>query len=158
MIAVEEITTEETDDEMTTYNHSYICLEILTQIIPNKAFKPLPELTLDIDKGIKPDISVYPKELAPQPDFFTDITRYNKMPVLAIEVISPSQNIQDLLEKSKNLVSAGVKTVWTIEPFSKTIFVTTNAGIQIFHNTTVESEGIKVDFQAIFGSDVSLSA
>lgn len=155
MIAVEEIT-EEVTEEMPTYNHSYICLEIISQILPNQAFKPLPELTLNIGNGITPDISVYPVELAPKPNFFSDITRYDKMPFLAIEIISPSQDIQDLLNKAQMLIQSGVKSVWTIEPFSRTVFVTNENGNRLFHNTKVESEGVRVDFQKIFGSDLSL--
>ncbi|MEP6900285.1 MAG: Uma2 family endonuclease [Actinomycetota bacterium] len=157
MIAVEE-TTEEIINEMPTYNHSYICLEIIIQILALQKFRPLPELTLNIGKGITPDISVYPIELAPQPNFFSDIIRYDKMPHLAIEVVSPSQNIQDLLEKAQMLIEAGAKTVWTVEPFSHSIWVTNEEGTKLFHNTTIESEGITVDFQKIFGSDISLSA
>lgn len=144
--------TDEVFDEMTTYNHSYICFEILTQLIPNKDIKPLPELTLDIGKGIKPDISIFPKDLAPQPNYLSDITRYDKMPLLAIEVISPSQDIQDLLNKADMLVKEGVKTVWTIEPFGRTIFVTTKEGTEILHNALVESDGISIDFAKIFDS------
>lgn len=144
---------EEILDEMTTYNHSYICLEILTQLIPNQEIKPLPELTLDIGKGIKPDISVFPKDLVPSPNYLRDITRYNKMPVLAIEVISPSQDVQDLLDKADLLVKEGVKAVWTIEPFGRTIFITTKEGTEIVHNTLVESDGIAVDFAKIFRSN-----
>jgi Uma2 family endonuclease len=73
------------------------------------------------------------------------------MPLLAIEVISASQNIQDLLEKSKLLVQHNVKAVWTIEPFTNTIFVTTPSGIQKFPSQLIESEGIQVDFKKIFG-------
>lgn len=157
MIAVEEIA-EDTTNEMPTYNHSYICLEIIIQILALRKFRPLPELTLNIGNGITPDISVYPIESAPKPDFFSDIFRYEIMPLLAIEVVSPSQNIQDLLEKAQLLTNSGVKTVWTIEPFSHSIWVTNESGTKLFHNTTIESEGISVDFQKIFGDDLSLSA
>ena len=157
MLAIEE-TTEEIENEMPTYNHSYICLEIIIQILALQKFRPLPELTLDIGKGITPDISVYPVELAPQPNFFSDITRYDKMPHLAIEVVSPSQNIQDLLEKAQMLIKSGAKAVWTVEPFSHSIWITNAEGTKLFHNTKIESEGIAVDFEKIFGSDISLSA
>jgi len=76
--------------------------------------------------------------------------RYPEMPILAIEIISASQNIQDLLDQARKLVSVGIKAVWTIEPFGRTIFVTTREGEEIFHNQEVESEGIKVDFRKIF--------
>jgi Uma2 family endonuclease len=157
MIAVEE-TTEEVLEEMPTYNHSYVCLEIIIQILALGKFRPLPELTLNIGNGITPDISVYPVTSAPKPDFFSDIFRYDVMPILAIEVISPSQNIQDLLEKAKLLNNSGIKTVWTIEPFSHSIWVTNERETKLFHNAKIESEGITVDFQKIFGGDLSLPA
>lgn len=156
MIAVEE-TTEENTNEMPTLNHSYICSQIMRQLLPNEQIEVLPELTLAIGNGLTPDISVYPKEEI-KPNFWSDITRFEKPPLLAIEVISPSQNIQDLLEKAKLLVQSGAKAVWTIEPFGYSIWVTTEKGTKLFHNATVESEGVKVDFQRIFGSDISLSA
>jgi Uma2 family endonuclease len=47
------------------------------------------------------------------------------MLIVAIEVISANQNIQDLLEKAQMLVTNRVKAVWTIETFSNSIFGTT---------------------------------
>lgn len=139
----------EEEQEMPSFNHSYICTKLLLQLSQNESYLPLVELTLDVDKGITPDISVFPKEKI-KPNFFEDIVRFPEMPTLAIEVISASQNIQDLLHKAKLLVSNGVKAVWTIEPFGNTIFITTPNGEQRFHNTEIESEGIKIDFRSIF--------
>ena len=73
------------------------------------------------------------------------------MPIFAIKVISASQNIQDLLIKADTLIEKGVKTVWTIEPFTNTIFVMTKDGEKKITNQTIESERIKVDFKKIFG-------
>lgn len=146
-VEIEEI--EEEEREMPSLNHSIICLRIIRQLIENPNLEPLPKLTLDIDKGITPDISVYPKEQI-SPDFLNDYTKYPKMPILAIEVISASQNIQTLIEKSKILIENNIKTVWTIEPYTNTIFVTTKSGIEKFQNQEIESEGIKVDFKKIF--------
>ena len=148
---VEELVDETIEEkEMPSFNHSYICGEIIEQIAENKIFKVFPELTLDIDKGLTPDISVYFREKT-KPNFRRDITRYSEMPILAVEIISASQNIQDLLEKAELLVKNGVKYVWTVEPFSETVFVTTENGEEIFHNQVVTSEDIKVDFKKIFG-------
>lgn len=146
---VEEIVVEEEEKEMPSFNHSFICAEIMEQLYENKKFKALPELTLDIDKGITPDISIYPAEQI-KPNFSRDITRYPEMPILAVEVISASQNIQDLLIKADELVEKGVRTVWTIEPFTNTIFVTNKDGEEKFYNEVITSEGIEVDFKKIF--------
>jgi Uma2 family endonuclease len=147
---VEEITVEEEEKEMLSLNRSFICAEIIEQLLENKEIKALPELTLDIDKGITPDICVYPKSQI-KPNFRRDVTKFPVMPILAIEIISASQNIQDLLIKADTLVAHGVKTVWTVEPFTNTIFVTTKNGEEKFTNQEIESEGIKVDFKKIFG-------
>jgi len=147
---VEEIVGEQIEErEMPSFNHSYICAEIIEQISESKQFKALPELTLDIGNGLTPDVSIYLRSKI-KPNFLRDFPKYPEMPVVAIEVISASQNIQDLLEKAQLLVANGVKAVWTIEPFSNSIFVTTKDGEEIFHNQAVESKGIKVDFRKIF--------
>ena len=143
---------EEEIEEMPSFNHSYICLQTILQLTQNPAIIPLPKLTLDIDKGLTPDISVFPKEQI-KPNFFHDITKYPEMPTLAIEIISASQNIQDLLIKANLLVNHGVKAVWTVEPFTNTVFVTDKIGEKRLHNQEVESEGIKVDFRSIFSNN-----
>jgi Uma2 family endonuclease len=139
-------------EEMPSFNHSYICLQTILQLNQNPDIIPLPELTLDVDKGLTPDISVFPKDKV-KPNFFEDITKYPDMPTLAIEIISASQNIQDLLAKAKLLVRNGVKAVWTVEPFTNTVFVTDKIGEKRLHNQIIESEGIKVDFRQIFATN-----
>jgi Uma2 family endonuclease len=140
---------QETKQKMPSLNHSYVCLQILKQLIQNEAIEPLPELTLDIDKGLTPDISVFLKA-AIKPQAFRDIPRFPDKPILAIEVISSSQTIQEMLQKASQLVAAGINAVWTIELYSKTIFVTTAQGETLFHAETVQSQGIQVDFSKVF--------
>jgi Uma2 family endonuclease len=139
----------EEEREMPSLNHSIICTKLLVELSKNEEYQPLVELTLDVDKGLTPDISVFPKGKI-KPNFFEDVTKYPEMPTLAIEIISASQNIQDLLTKAKLLVRQGVKAVWTVEPFTNTVFVTDKIGEKRLHNQEVESERIKVDFQQIF--------
>jgi Uma2 family endonuclease len=151
-LEVVEITEEER--EMPSLNHSIICTKLLVELSKNENYQPLVELTLDVDKGITPDISVFPKGKV-KANFFEDVTKYPEMPALAIEVISASQNIQDLLAKAKLLVRSGVNTVWTVEPFTNTVFVTDKIGEKRLHNQEVESGGIKVDFRQIFSPNLN---
>ncbi len=123
---------------------------MLRQLFNNSSIEVLTELTLDIANGLASDICVYPAE-AIHPNFSRDIVKMSEMPTLAIEVISASQNIQDILIKAERLIQAGVKAVWTVEPYSRTVFVTTEGGESILHNRPVASEGIQVDFKRIFG-------
>ncbi|MBI1925719.1 Uma2 family endonuclease [Candidatus Poribacteria bacterium] len=134
---------------MPSLNHSYICFQIFRQLLQNENIYALPELTLDIANELTSDISIFPKEQI-RPNFFHDISRFQQMPTLAIEVMSSSQTVQELLEKSSQMVEAGIKTVWIVEPYSRTVFVTTHTGKQLFHEEVVESEGIKTDFAKVF--------
>lgn len=136
-------------EEMPSLNHSYICAQLMRQLLQDETIQPLPELTLDIENGLTPDISVYRKEKI-HPNFFEDVLKVKELPVLAIEVISSSQSIQAILEKSKLLVNSGIKTVWTVEPYGRSVFVMNNQEKQLFHEDVVESEGIKVDFKKVF--------
>lgn len=138
-----------TETVMPSLNHSYVCLQITRQLLRNEEIEPLPELTLDVDNGLTPDISVYPKA-AIKPNFFHDIVRFKEMPLLAVEVVSSSQTIQEMLSKAQALIEAGVNTVWTVEPHSHSVFVTSLAGEHLYHQDCVESEGIQVDFAKVF--------
>ena len=136
---------------MPSLNHSYICAQIMRQLLKDESLQPLPELTLDIEKGLTPDISVFRKEQI-KPNFFEDILRMKELPVLAVEVISSSQSIQELLEKAKVLVKAGVATVWTVEPYGRSIFAVSSNEQKLFHEELVAAEGISVDFAKVFAS------
>lgn len=139
----------EIERDMPSLNHSYLCLQLIKQLIINDEIVPLPELTLDIANGLTPDISVFWKNKI-KPNLFHDVFKFPDKPILAIEVISSSQTIQEMLQKAKQLVSAGVETVWVVEPYSHTVFVITVDSETLFHSKIVESEGIVVDFSKVF--------
>ena len=151
-----EFPSEQHGAKLPSLNHSYLCVEILRQLLQQNTLQPLTELTLDVGKGLTPDICIYPKAHI-QPNFLRDVTRVREMPDVAIEILSASQNIQEILEKAATLVAAGVKAVWTIEPYGRTIFVTTQEGEQVHHDQRLESEGITVDFSQVFQSNQARS-
>jgi Uma2 family endonuclease len=140
----------ETAGDMPSLNHSYICTQIIRQLLQQPDFFPLTELTLNIDNGLTPDISVYSSEKI-NPDFFNDISKYDELPVMALEVVSSTQNIQTVLQKAKRLAESGVRYVLTLEPYTRTVFITRkDKENELVHNQPVEFEGISVDFKKIF--------
>lgn len=139
-------------EKIPSLNHSYLCTQIIKQLLQHAELLPLTELTLDIDNGLTPDICVYPVKQI-HPNFFNDVTRYDKLPLMAIEIISSSQNIQTILQKAKKLADAGIKTVLSLEPYTRTIFVTEkDKENALVYNSSVEIDGIYIDFKKIFES------
>ena len=136
---------------MPSLNHSYLCTQIIRQLLQYPELLPMTELTLNIENGLTPDISVYPVKQI-HPDFFNDVTRYDVLPIFAIEIVSSSQNIQSILQKAKQLTDAGIRQILTLEPYSRTVFITQkDKENQFVHNGTVEIEGCcKLDFKSIF--------
>jgi Uma2 family endonuclease len=124
-------------------------MEILRQLLADENILPMPELTLDIEKGMTPDISIFSSNQI-KPNFMRDVVKFQEPPRLAIEILSPTQTSQELLEQATALIKGGVKAVWTVEPYGRTVFVTTPEGDRIFHGETLETDGIKVDFGKVF--------
>lgn len=150
MLDMEFAEPEEAEEAMPSLNHSYLCTQLLRQLLQKPDIIPLAELTLNIEKGLTPDISIYPAgKIAP--DFFNDVFRYDEPPIIAIEIVSASQHIQRILRKAEQLAEAGVSTVLTLEPFTRTVFITRKGEEnRLVHNQPVEVEGITIDFKAIF--------
>ena len=98
MLETTELVGQEQEKELPSLNHSYICAQIMRQLLQDEKFQPLPELTLAVENGLTPDISVFLKEQI-QPNFFEDVPKVERLPLLAIEVISSSQSIQSIWTK-----------------------------------------------------------
>ncbi|MFB6098911.1 MAG: Uma2 family endonuclease [Salinibacter sp.] len=83
----------------------------------------LSELTLELDdRELTPDLSVY-AEL--EVDFTHDELRMAEPPLLAVEIASPTQSVQDLVDKIRFLIGHGVQTCWLVQPPLRTITVFT---------------------------------
>lgn len=79
------------------------------------------ELTLELDgREVTPDLSVYPKINV---DLVHDEVRVPDPPLLAVEIASPTQNVQDLVEKIEFLLDAGVQSCWLVQPPLRTVTV-----------------------------------
>jgi Uma2 family endonuclease len=63
---------------------------------------------------------VYPKR---EIDFVRDILRMTEIPLLAIEILSPSQVIQELIDKIEIYINAGVQSSWLVIPTTCTVTV-----------------------------------
>lgn len=79
------------------------------------------ELTLQLDdRELTPDLSIYE---AQEIDFLHDEVRLTEPPLLTMEIASPTQGIQALIDKAHFLLNHGVQSCWLVQPQLRTITV-----------------------------------
>lgn len=118
----------------------------------------LSELTLDTPpRGSTPDVVVYPY-------FDVDFTleypaRRSDPPLVTIEITglpsrSPSQSLDEMVDKANAYFAFGVKSCWIVQPQIKAVFVFDQPNhYQFFHdNDTLKDpvSGIELSLSAVF--------
>jgi Uma2 family endonuclease len=130
--------------EMSSKNHRLVQARLAVLINVLDEYNVATELSLDISdadrqkilkkygltatRELKADVAVYRAE-----EFdFTDLDdeednidplRVQKMPICAMEIVSPSQSSYEILQKCRAYFAMGVKTCWLIDPNLKVIIV-----------------------------------
>jgi Uma2 family endonuclease len=116
--------------------HGHVQLKLGT-VLDNSysdRFSLFSELSLDLNQWDSvPDISIFPKmEL----DYSKDEIKVTEPPLCAIEILSPSQSMQELISKARKYFSYGVKSCWLVIPSLKNIYVFSSPNdYQIFRDT-----------------------
>lgn len=120
--------------EMGSFNHGYLQIKIGSYFLDLPDFTPSSEFSLDISalsaltdlelvvptESLKPDIAVYDQWSV---DFYNDVLKADRMPVLAIEILSPRQGVQTLVDKFKVYFALGVQSCWLVYPYAQAIAV-----------------------------------
>ncbi len=121
------------EKEMGSRNHSFVQAKIPALLFNDERFSVFVELSLDTSQidlkpfglkakeELKPDVCVYPKSVGFNDD--DDDLKMQDMPPLAVEIVSPKQNLSDILSKFKAYFALGIKSCWLIVPPIKTIAV-----------------------------------
>ncbi len=112
---------------MGSYNHSYLQAH-LTWLFKNLgAYAVFTELSLDTSalqlteiKELKPDICLYPPRGLMRAD---DLLKMTEPPLLIIEIVSPKQNLYDLIQKFKLYFALGVQSCWLVEPMLNVVSI-----------------------------------
>ncbi len=79
------------------------------------------EVTLKLDTlQVTPDLCVYPKM---EVNFQEDVVRMTEPPLLAVEILSPSQSTQDVVDKINDMLDAGVQSCWLVQPATETVSI-----------------------------------
>jgi Uma2 family endonuclease len=127
---------------------------IVHEIMKDETFRAKPELPIVIDGDEQiPDISVYKREKANYGKK-KDTVRVEDLPLLAIEILSPTQTIDSLYDKAETYLRAGVKSVWIVQPMAHTVTVMTDiteSGVRFAHQGILEDiTGVRADLGIIF--------
>jgi Uma2 family endonuclease len=130
----------EEDIDMGSANHALIQTRLI-RTLPEDKFTIATELSLDVSSPerqnilahckisakheLKPDIALYYAQdfdyIDPAEDI--DLVRVEKMPLLCIEVVSPSQSSGLILAKLRAYFAMGAKSCWYVDPNLKLVKV-----------------------------------
>src|SRR5437667_1999273 len=137
---------EERGKPMPSLNHSAVQTSLICEFSRQRDFRVHSELTLDIGgKPMTPDLSVYRR--APL-DLRHEVPHCTEPPLLVVEILSPQQPIQEIMNKIDTYFSFGVKSCWVVSPTMHSIQILTSDGREIVLNSGTATDpmtGLKAD-------------
>lgn len=110
---------------MPSLNHSLIQANLVFELKNRlrQSHTIATELNLMLQgKKLVPDLTIFSKFA---PDMQHDILWMQEVPLTTIEILSPKQDLDSLLEKADLFLAAGVKSCWIVIPAVGTIAVFT---------------------------------
>lgn len=115
-------------------------------------YEVLPEITIEpASEKFTPDIGIYPVEPI---DFSQDVIKRKDPPLATIEILSPTQVLQTLIDKTYDYFSFGVKSCWIVLPTLQSIYVFRAPGVhEAFNLGDVLSDpnlGIQIPMNELF--------
>ena len=113
----------ERNKPMPSKNHAIVQTNLVIGLakILNANFRILTEITLNFPSGARiPDLAIYGSlEFTPGQDEI----RMKEMPKGVIEILSPTQSLNDLTSKASEYFTAGVLSYWLVLPDLCSIYV-----------------------------------
>lgn len=132
--------------------HGYTQANLIGVLLAHRdRFTIFSELTLDLDgREVTPDLSLY---AAADVDLLHDDVRVQEPPLLAVEIQSPTQSTQALIDKIEFLLGAGVQSCWLVHPPLRTVtvFPGTLDGTTVSSGTVVDPVlDLEIAVEAVF--------
>lgn len=128
----------ERNKPMPSLNHSIIQsnLNFLLNLHYREQYRIASELSLDLsDWPSVPDLSILPKM---DIDLRHDVIALKEAPLVAIEIISPSQSLNELVNKAEKYFEHGVQSCWLVIPSLGNIYVFSTPDVyQIFRKNEI---------------------
>jgi Uma2 family endonuclease len=145
---------EERGKPMPSLNHGILQSNTTFLLMLNyrAQYRIITELSLLLDDwGSTPDIAIFePIKI----DFRRDTIKYQNAPLGVIEILSPTQTIQELSEKAEMYFLKGIKSYWLVIPTLENVYVFNDPfNYQIFtkkQRLQDEVLGIELDLSELF--------
>jgi Uma2 family endonuclease len=139
---------------MPSVNHSLVQIRLAVFLDKNYSEKFQVYSELEIAFPIRnciPDLAIYPIE---KTNWLKDSIRKKDMPLLVIEILSPRQAFDDIVEKINDVYfTAGLKSVWVVLPSAQSIMLfKPNEKPQTYNDGILKDEasGFEMDLSYIF--------
>jgi Uma2 family endonuclease len=132
-------------------NHAIVQTNLAIEFAKDKRYRVLSELSLELNgRPFTPDLCVYRRQPV---DFRHDKVRLTEPPLAAVEIFSPTQGYQEVMDKVEAYLQSGMKTCWVVIPPSRSITIYAADGAQ---KTYAEGQavdpatGLTADLAAVF--------
>ena len=137
---------------MPSFNHYYVQsqLQIALHAACRDRYFVGGELSLATEPSTTPDISICNFR---HPDWLHDEIRAADPPITVVEILSPSQSVNEIIPKIETYFRFGIKSVWLVQPPLKQVAVfTPELDPQIFIQGDIidPTLDVKVALNAIF--------
>lgn len=106
-----------------SFNHGSIQANLifLLKLNHKKKYRTVSELTIKLDDWLSvPDLCIYPFEKL---DLANDVVKTERVPLCTIEILSPKQSLEELLQKARDYFKHGVKSCWIVIAGLKNVYV-----------------------------------
>ncbi len=134
--------------------HAFVQKNLLVELEIHfrQRFTILPEISIQTaGKTSVPDIVIYPRF---EIDVLHDVIHRTDFPLATIEILSPTQNLQELIDKTGKYFALGVKSCWVVLPALKAVVLYYEPGKYHFFsgNDTLKNPnaGIELDLGPVF--------
>jgi Uma2 family endonuclease len=108
--------------QLPSYHSSYTGAKMVAALLKLDKFAVFSELSFKIEaKNYKPAVSLYSKR--PINPSLPDTITMTEMPLLAIEILTPTETIQQILGRFMLYFEANVKSCWLVIPVAETVIV-----------------------------------
>ena len=142
---------EERGKPMPSFNHAAIQMNLGVEFAKNHSFRTVSELTLEIHgRPYTPDLSLYARTPL---NLRRDVSRATEPPLLVVEILSPQQGAQTVMDKVDVYLAFGVKSCWVVSPSMHSIQILTSEGHETVLNSGIATDpvtGLTADLAAVF--------